>query len=183
MATRPGWREGGQVAGLAGRVPMRMQLVVRFEYGSTVPWVSHRGHVLSAVAGPDALALRSPIQTRGEDLTTVAEFAVGAGEPGAVRAHLARLVRAGAACDRCSPRRRGDRDVVARVVESVRVRGRVPRRRRAFPHRAEGPHVRADRRHRRRGDDVPPGAAGMSAELGLPATAGCATRRSRSTRS
>jgi hypothetical protein len=59
---------------------MRMQLVVRFEYGSIVPWVSRRGHLLSAVAGPDALSLRSPIETRGEDLTTVAEFAVGAGE-------------------------------------------------------------------------------------------------------
>jgi GH15 family glucan-1,4-alpha-glucosidase len=68
------------VEGLAGRVPMRMRLVVRFEYGSIVPWVSHRGRLLSAVAGPDALTLRSPIETRGEDLTTVAEFAVGAGE-------------------------------------------------------------------------------------------------------
>jgi GH15 family glucan-1,4-alpha-glucosidase len=68
------------VEGLAGRVQMRMQLVVRFEYGSIVPWVSLRRRVLSAVAGPDALTLRSPIETRGEDLTTVAEFSVGAGE-------------------------------------------------------------------------------------------------------
>jgi GH15 family glucan-1,4-alpha-glucosidase len=68
------------VEGLAGRVPMRMQLVVRFEYGSIVPWVSHRGRLLSAVAGPDALTLRSPTETRGEDLTTVSEFAVDAGE-------------------------------------------------------------------------------------------------------
>jgi GH15 family glucan-1,4-alpha-glucosidase len=67
------------VEGLAGRVPMRMELVVRFEYGSIVPWVSHRG-LLSAVAGPDALTLRAPIEARGEDLTTVAEFAVGASE-------------------------------------------------------------------------------------------------------
>ncbi len=68
------------VEGLAGRVPMRMQLVVRFEYGSIVPWVSHRGRLLSAVAGPDALTLRSPVEIRGEDLTTVAEFAVGASD-------------------------------------------------------------------------------------------------------
>jgi GH15 family glucan-1,4-alpha-glucosidase len=68
------------VEGLAGRVPMRMQLVVRFEYGSIVPWVSRRGQLLSAVAGPDALTLRSPAEMRGEDLTTVAEFAVNAGE-------------------------------------------------------------------------------------------------------
>jgi GH15 family glucan-1,4-alpha-glucosidase len=68
------------VEGVAGRVPMRMQLVTRFEYGSIVPWVTHRGPLLSAVAGPDALTLRSPVRTRGEDLTTVAEFAVRAGD-------------------------------------------------------------------------------------------------------
>ncbi len=68
------------VEGLAGRVSMRLELVVRFEYGSVVPWVSHRGDLLSAVAGPDALALRSPIELRGEDLTTVAEFEVGPGD-------------------------------------------------------------------------------------------------------
>jgi GH15 family glucan-1,4-alpha-glucosidase len=68
------------VEGVAGRLPMRMQLVVRFEYGSVVPWVTRRGRLLSAVAGPDAVTLRSPIATRGKGLTTVAEFAVGAGE-------------------------------------------------------------------------------------------------------
>jgi GH15 family glucan-1,4-alpha-glucosidase len=68
------------VEGVAGRVPMRMQFVVRFEYGSIVPWITRRGCLLSAVAGPDALTLRSPIATRGESLTTVAEFAVSAGE-------------------------------------------------------------------------------------------------------
>ena len=68
------------VDGLAGRVPMRMQLVARFEYGSIVPWVSRRRGLLSAVAGPEALTLRSPTELRGEELTTVAEFTVGAGE-------------------------------------------------------------------------------------------------------
>jgi GH15 family glucan-1,4-alpha-glucosidase len=68
------------VEGVAGRVRMRMQLVARFEYGSIVPWVTRRGHLLSAVAGPDALTLRSPIKTRGEALTTVADFAVDAGD-------------------------------------------------------------------------------------------------------
>lgn len=68
------------VEGLAGRVPMRMQLVVRFEYGSVVPWVSRRRGVLTAVAGPDGLVLRSPIKTSGEHLMTVAEFAVGTGQ-------------------------------------------------------------------------------------------------------
>jgi GH15 family glucan-1,4-alpha-glucosidase len=68
------------VEGVAGRVPMRMQFVARFEYGSIVPWVTRRGRLLSAVAGPDTVTLRSPIATRGDGLTTVAEFAVSAGE-------------------------------------------------------------------------------------------------------
>jgi GH15 family glucan-1,4-alpha-glucosidase len=68
------------VQGIRGRVPMRMQLVIRFDYGSIVPWVRKRGGVLSAIAGPDGLALETPIETQGEDLTTVAQFAVAAGE-------------------------------------------------------------------------------------------------------
>jgi GH15 family glucan-1,4-alpha-glucosidase len=68
------------VHGLRGRVSMRMQLVVRFDYGSIVPWVRRRGRLFSAVAGPDALALHTPVETRGHDLTTRAEFAIGAGE-------------------------------------------------------------------------------------------------------
>ncbi len=68
------------VEGLAGRVPMRMQLVVRFEYGSIVPWVTRRRGLLSAVAGPDALTLRCPIETRGEELATLAEFVIPPGE-------------------------------------------------------------------------------------------------------
>jgi GH15 family glucan-1,4-alpha-glucosidase len=68
------------VEGVDGRVRMWMQLIVRFDYGSIVPWVLQTHHALLAVAGPDALCLRTPVPTRGEGLTTVAEFAVGAGE-------------------------------------------------------------------------------------------------------
>jgi GH15 family glucan-1,4-alpha-glucosidase len=69
------------VVGVTGRVPMRMDLVVRFDYGASVPWVRREGDGrLSFVAGPDALALRSPIDTRGEDMATVADFEVKAGD-------------------------------------------------------------------------------------------------------
>lgn len=68
------------VEGLSGRVPMRMELVLRFDYGSIVPWVTRRRRFLSAVAGPDAVTLRAPIAARGKDLTTVAKFTVGAGD-------------------------------------------------------------------------------------------------------
>ncbi len=68
------------VEGVTGEVPMHLQLVVRFDYGWVVPWVrTVRGH-LHAVAGPDALSLRTPVITHGENLTTVADFTVHAGE-------------------------------------------------------------------------------------------------------
>ena len=69
------------VEGVEGSVPMRMELVVRFEYGSIVPWVRRLDDgTLLAVAGPDALALRTSAPMRGENLHTVSEFVVEAGQ-------------------------------------------------------------------------------------------------------
>jgi GH15 family glucan-1,4-alpha-glucosidase len=59
---------------------MRMELVMRFDYGWIVPWVRRSDGMLRAVAGPDALALRTPVGVRGRDLTSVADFMVDAGE-------------------------------------------------------------------------------------------------------
>jgi GH15 family glucan-1,4-alpha-glucosidase len=70
------------IEGLSGEVPMRMELIIRFDYGQIVPWVRTRKRYegLEAIAGPDALILRTPIQTYGKDLTTVAEFTVAKGD-------------------------------------------------------------------------------------------------------
>jgi GH15 family glucan-1,4-alpha-glucosidase len=68
------------VVGTRGRVPMRMQLVIRFDYGSIVPWVRRMDGGIRAIAGPDTILLRTPARLRGEDLTTVAEFTVAEGE-------------------------------------------------------------------------------------------------------
>jgi GH15 family glucan-1,4-alpha-glucosidase len=67
------------VVGRRGRVPMRMELVIRFEYGSVVPWVRRIDGGIEAIAGPDVLRLSSPVATHGEGLTTVSRFTV---EPG-----------------------------------------------------------------------------------------------------
>jgi GH15 family glucan-1,4-alpha-glucosidase len=68
------------VVGRSGRVPMRLELIVRFDYGSVVPWVRRVPGGLSAVAGPDSLLLRTPAALRGEDFKTVSEFVVAEGE-------------------------------------------------------------------------------------------------------
>ena len=68
------------VEGRGGRVPMRMELVIRFDYGSIVPWVTHREGRLRAVAGPEAICVDAPVHTHGKGFRTVAEFEVGEGD-------------------------------------------------------------------------------------------------------
>ncbi len=68
------------VEGVRGKVPMAMRLIIRMDYGRTVPWVRHNGGGLTAVAGPDAVVLRTNVPTRGEGLSTVANFSVLEGE-------------------------------------------------------------------------------------------------------
>jgi GH15 family glucan-1,4-alpha-glucosidase len=74
------WNLVRVVEGLRGQVPMRMQLIIRFDYGSIVPWVRRRGDALTATAGPHTLELHAAVATRGEDMTTVAEFVAREGE-------------------------------------------------------------------------------------------------------
>jgi GH15 family glucan-1,4-alpha-glucosidase len=68
------------VEGLDGSVPMRSELVIRFDYGHIVPWVHRKGHTRIATAGPDALCLRTPVEVHGEELTTVSEFTLEQGQ-------------------------------------------------------------------------------------------------------
>jgi len=68
------------VEGLRGEVRMEMELIIRFEYGLIIPWVRKADDGLEAIAGPDALILRTPVETRGKDLTTLADFSVKKGE-------------------------------------------------------------------------------------------------------
>src|SRR5690606_9605651 len=68
------------VVGRRGSVPMRMELVIRFDYGSIVPWVRSIQGGLSAVAGPDSVQLRTPVPLHGENFRTYAYFDVAEGE-------------------------------------------------------------------------------------------------------
>jgi GH15 family glucan-1,4-alpha-glucosidase len=68
------------VRGDRGTVAMRMELVLRFDYGRTVPWVTRIASGMQAVAGPDLVVLRTPAKVQGEGLKSVSEFQVKAGE-------------------------------------------------------------------------------------------------------
>jgi GH15 family glucan-1,4-alpha-glucosidase len=65
------------VEGKRGQVPMHLELIIRFDYGSIVPWVrrSDRGGI-RAIAGPNALLLDTAVELRGENLTTVSDFTI-----------------------------------------------------------------------------------------------------------
>jgi GH15 family glucan-1,4-alpha-glucosidase len=69
------------VVGERGRVRMCTDLVLRFGYGAIVPWVTRlEDGTLRAIAGPDMVLLRTPVRLVGQNLTTVGEFTVAAGE-------------------------------------------------------------------------------------------------------
>ncbi len=68
------------VRGDRGTVDMEMELVLRFGYGAALPWVQKRDYGLSAIAGPDAVELHTPVKLTGRDMRTFARFKVGRGE-------------------------------------------------------------------------------------------------------
>ena len=69
------------VQGVDGCVPMEVDLTIRFDYGSIVPWVTQEdGGVLRAIAGPDMITLTTPVQLEGDGLTTRGKFEVRTGQ-------------------------------------------------------------------------------------------------------
>jgi GH15 family glucan-1,4-alpha-glucosidase len=81
----PGHQTGSSIVrliiGERGSITMKIELVIRFGYGATVPWMTKlEDGTRRAIAGPDMVLLRTTVPLRGEDFTTVGEFTVGAGE-------------------------------------------------------------------------------------------------------
>ena len=142
------------VEGVAGTVSMRMELAIRFDYGRSIPWVRRVDGRVTAVGGPDALVLDTPVATFGEGFRTVAEFEVSAGEqvPFVLEWHPSHEPP-DATIDGVS-QVEDTRSVVGGMVRTVHPRWSVARRRRSIVDHVEGADVRADGRDRRRADDV-----------------------------
>jgi GH15 family glucan-1,4-alpha-glucosidase len=70
------------VEGRSGRPRVRMRLTLRFDYGSAAPWVTRlsEGNGIAAIAGPNLVVLRTPVELKGEELSTIADFSISAGE-------------------------------------------------------------------------------------------------------
>ena len=159
------------VEGLRGRVPMHMELVLRFDYGSIVPWVVRRvDRRLRATAGPDSVragdAGRHP--RRGLPDTGRLHRAAGETVPFLLRWHLSH--------EPPPP----PIDVAAAVADTeewwMAWSGRAELRRQrplarggdAVPHHAEGAHLCPDRRDRGRRHDVVAREDRRCPQLGLP---------------
>ena len=156
------------VEGVSGRVEMRMELALRFDYGSIVPWVRTIEGTLVAIAGPDAVLLRTPIEHEGRNLRTHGSFSVAAGE-------RVPFVLRWFPSNQPTPEPIDPEDALTKTLafwEEWAARctyeGTLARRRPPVAAHAEGAHVRADRRHRRCSDDVAARVDRRSSELGLP---------------
>ena len=68
------------VEGIRGKVPVRMEMALRFDYGLTVPWVTHVRGGVRAIAGPNLAVLRASVPLSGENMRTVADFTVSKGD-------------------------------------------------------------------------------------------------------
>ena len=149
----------------------RMELVIRFGYGAIVPWVRRSARSARRRSrGRTRSTLRTPTPVRGENLRTVSEFTVEAGER--VPFVLTGSRHVTRACPTRSTPRRRSRDterVLARVGRAAaRYEGEWHEAVRTLADHAEGADLRADRRHRRRADDVAARADRRRAQLGLP---------------
>ena len=157
------------VQGLEGRVEVEMELILRFDYGHVVPWVRRYGETQLVVAGPDAVRLDTPVQTRGEDLTTRATFAVEKGdEVPFVLTWYPSHVHEPAPVDAAT----AVADTDAWWRDWIGACNRVRSAHAALAAHAQGPHLRADRRDRRRRDDVAAGEDRRRTQLGLPVLLG-----------
>ena len=94
------------VKGLRGSTTMKMELLLRFDYGATVPWVTRSDDGIRAVAGPDLVVLRTEAALTGENLTTISEFTVSEGESvdfvmtyGRSHLHVPRAIHVGKALE------------------------------------------------------------------------------------
>ena len=70
------------VEGRSGNVAMRLDIALRFDYGSAIPWVTRLSHQhgFRAIAGPDQVLLHSDVRLRAHGLTHTATFEIAAGE-------------------------------------------------------------------------------------------------------
>ncbi len=156
------------VEGMSGTVAMRMELIVRFDYGSIVPWVRRVNDLLLLTAGPDTLELAASVKFAGENMKTVAEFSVRKGQRESFVLNYRPSHFATRPSIDSSKSLKRTLSRWHRWSARCRYRGRWRSGGIAFTDYLKGADLQADRRHGRSADDFPAGAGGRRAQLGLP---------------
>ena len=156
------------VEGISGTVEMRSELRLRFDYGHVVPWVRNLDGQVVAIAGPDAVSLRTDVHQYGRDFATYADFRVSAGDRAwfVLTWHPSHhpVPEPTDALAALEPTATYWTEWIARSKGAERVRrGGHP----LDPH-AQGAHLRPVRRDRRGADHLVARGAGRAAQLGLP---------------
>ena len=146
---------------------MRTEVIFRFDYGHTIPWVRKRDYGIGAVSGPSAITLRTAVPLQSEDYTTVGEFTVSEGQSVPFRL-------TGYPSHEDEP---GDVDPIGTLDETEQrwrvwagrcsLPGRMARRRVAIADNSEGAHIHAHRRYYRGADHVASRESRRPAQLGL----------------
>jgi hypothetical protein len=138
---------------------------LRFDYGAVVPWVDRLPEGgISALGGPERVLLRTPALLRGENLKTIGEFEVGAGEtiPFVMSHGLSHI----------PPRAPINAEQALQRVETLLLpmlpRGTLDRCCQRLSGRTERRDLHPDGRHRSRADDIAAGATSWRSQLGLP---------------
>ena len=147
---------------------MQMELTIRFDYGSIVPWVRRVDGGISAVGGPDSLLLRTPVPLRGEHFHTVAEFVVTDGQRVPFDLTWFPSHESTDAPARSGTGTGADDRLVDRVERPLHRSGPLARRRRPLADHAQGTHLPPLRGDCRRADHVPARGTGRGSQLGLP---------------
>jgi len=164
------------VVGKRGTVPMSTELIIRFDYGASVPWVrrTNDGDLL-AVSGPDMLVLRTPIELRGGGAHDRGRILGLRRRDHSFRSHARAVPSSDSGSGRCARRFAANAGLLGGMGEHAPEHRPVRGRGLALAHHVEGPDICADRRHRGGADHIAAGADRRNAQLGLPLL--LATRR------
>ena len=166
------------VVGTRGKLKMHTELVLRFGYGAVVPWVTRlEDGTLRAIAGPDMAVLRTSVHVKGKDMTTVGEFTIGRGETIPLVLTYARSHKTLPEAIDPTASLEATEKFWKEWSAKCRPAGEWTDAVTPLGDHAQGADLCADRRYRRRADDVVAGTPRRRAQLGLPLSAGCATPR------
>ena len=130
------------VEGVSGHVRMETELVIRFDYGVTIPWVNRiDSKTITAIAGPNLLCVRTPIALHGENMHSAARFTIHKGERSSFCPQLPRVALPSARRDRCRYRAGADGKILGGLDGHLQAQGKMAQGSHALAAHLEKPQL------------------------------------------